>query len=57
MMKRFFLTIGQVGTFGLSAFGGFYERIAPPEDNLKFWTGLASLVGRDRFHRHHDCSS
>jgi len=44
MMKRFFLTIGQVGTFVLSAFGGFYERIAPPQDNLKFWTGLASLV-------------
>lgn len=43
-MKRFILTLSQFGTLLLTAFGGFYSRIAPPEDSLKFWPGYASLV-------------
>jgi len=43
-MKRFILTISQFGALLLTAFGGFYSRIAPPEDSLKFWPGYASLV-------------
>ncbi|MGB7283341.1 MAG: hypothetical protein WBE13_13845 [Candidatus Acidiferrum sp.] len=43
-MKRFILTLSQFGSLLLTAFGGFYSRIAPPEDSLKFWPGYASLV-------------
>jgi len=43
-MKRFLLTASQFGTFVLTAFGGFYTRIAPPQDSLKFWPGYASLI-------------
>jgi hypothetical protein len=43
-MKRFFLGLSQFGAFTLTAFGGFYTRIAPPQDTLKFWPGYASLV-------------
>jgi hypothetical protein len=28
----------------LTAFGGFYTRIAPPQDSLRFWPGYAALV-------------
>src|ERR1039458_1049298 len=43
-MKRVILTLSQFGTILLTAFGGFYTRIAPPQDSLRFWPGYASLV-------------
>ena len=43
-MKRFIFLLGQVGTLLLSGFGGFYNRIAPPQDRLRFWPGYASIV-------------
>jgi hypothetical protein len=43
-MKRFILNLSQIGTFLLTAFGGFYTRIAPPQDSLRFWPGYACLV-------------
>jgi len=43
-MKRFILTLSQFGTLLLTAFGGFYTRVAPPQDNLRFWPSYASLV-------------
>jgi hypothetical protein len=38
------LTLGQFTTFVMTACGGFYTRIAPPQDDLRFWPGYASLV-------------
>lgn len=43
-LKRLGLTLSQLGTFVLTAFGGFYTRIAPPQDSLRFWPGFVSLV-------------
>lgn len=44
-MRRLFITCTQFGSLLLTSFGGFYTRIAPPDDRIKFWTGLASLFG------------
>lgn len=43
-MKQWVATVGQVGAVLLTAFGGFYSNIAPPDDDLKFWPSYASLV-------------
>ncbi len=43
-MKRKILTVSQFGALLLTAFGGFYSNIAPPNDDLKFWPSYASLL-------------
>jgi hypothetical protein len=43
-LKRKLLTVSQFGAFLLTAFGGFYSNIAPPDDDLRFWPSYASLV-------------
>lgn len=43
-MRNVFLSLSQFATFVMTAFGGFYTRIAPPQDSLRFWPGYASLV-------------
>jgi hypothetical protein len=43
-MKRLALTITQFVTLLGSLFGGFYTKIAPPDDSLKFWPSYASLL-------------
>ena len=43
-MKKALLTVSQIGSLILTLFGGFYTRIAPPEDAITFWPGFASLL-------------
>lgn len=43
-MKRGLLTLTQIGAVFLTGFGDFYTRIAPPQDDLRFWSGLASIA-------------
>lgn len=44
MIKQSLTRIAQAGIFFMGLFGGFFPRIAPPEDIAKFWTGLATVV-------------
>ena len=43
-LKRRLVIVSQVGAFLLTAFGGFYSNIAPPDDHLRFFPSYASLV-------------
>jgi hypothetical protein len=38
------LLVSQIGSGVLTLFGGFYSRIRPPDDDLRFWPLYASLV-------------
>lgn len=44
VLKRRLLTLSQFGSFLLTAFGGFYSAIAPPDDDLRFWPSYASIL-------------
>jgi hypothetical protein len=43
-VKDLLATLCQFGAILLTAFGGFYRNIAPPDDQLKFWPSYGSLL-------------
>lgn len=43
-LRRKLLTVSQFVAFLPTALGGLYSKIAPPDDDLKFWPSYASLL-------------
>src|SRR6266852_5748340 len=43
-LKKKILTVSQFGGWILTLCGGFFSKIAPPDDSLSFWPSYASLL-------------